>query len=441
MATAPMLDDYGVESASIERRRKLADMMLQGGLSPLEQPGTPAGGFTPHISPVQGLAKMLQAYVGAKGNQQANEQQRALGYRMRDQAGQQLSDFQAAQAPTPGAPAVPAQNFAPGDDAASAGAMVPGTPEGAPTPPSRQAQLAAALKLASGGNPLTAPMGSKLAEELLKPASADALLRQAGEDRRFAGVSGNTVATQAGQDRRFAGVSGNTQAGLDQAAGWGQPFEQNGALVQTNANTGQTRQVVARPPQTHVTNNNPAPVTPVTIQDPNNPNGTIIIDGRTKAVLGQGPKLTDAGKLENKRQFNMQGIGATIQEAENLLGGTGENAPTGSGLGNLVDKAGGFVGMSPRGAVPAAQLRAVSGALVSKMPRMEGPQSDKDVQLYKESAGQIGDATVPVEQRVKALEKVKGLWAKYERLNPGTFEDRRQDGAGGRVVDFNSLPK
>lgn len=216
MATAPMLDDYGVESASIERRRKLADMMLQGGLSPLEQPGTPAGGFTPHISPVQGLAKMLQAYVGARGNQQADAQMRALGYRMRDQAGQQLSDFQAAQAPTPGAPAMPAQNFAPSDDAGSAGAMVPGTPEGAPTPPSRQAQLAAALKLASGGNPLTAPMGSKLAEELLKPASADALLRRQTSLETHAAPSGGDLMRDTRSRDQFGQVSGNTAATLAQ---------------------------------------------------------------------------------------------------------------------------------------------------------------------------------------------------------------------------------
>ena len=44
------------------------------------------------------------------------------------------------------------------------------------------------------------------------------------------------------------------------------------------------------------------PVTPVTIQDPNDPTGagTIVIDGRTKRVLGKGPKLTQTGTADQK---------------------------------------------------------------------------------------------------------------------------------------------
>jgi hypothetical protein len=39
------------------------------------------------------------------------------------------------------------------------------------------------------------------------------------------------------------------------------------------------------------------PVTPVTIEDPNDPNKTLIVDGRTRQVIGAGPKATDAGKV------------------------------------------------------------------------------------------------------------------------------------------------
>ena len=49
-------------------------------------------------------------------------------------------------------------------------------------------------------------------------------------------------------------------------------------------------------------------VTPVTIQDPNDPNSTIIIDGRTNKVLGKGPKLTEVGKANIKRQIASEGI-------------------------------------------------------------------------------------------------------------------------------------
>lgn len=166
-----------------------------------------------------------------------------------------------------------------------------------------------------------------------------------------------------------------------------------------------------------------APITPVTLQDPNDPTGTIVVDGRTNRVIGKGPKLTDTGKMEAKRRFNMQGIGATIQSAENILKGEGGKAlPTGSGFGTALDYAGSLIGITPEGAKEADQLRALSGALVAKMPRMEGPQSDKDVQLYREAAGRVGDSTIPVPRRIAALEKVKELWAKYERLNPDQFD-------------------
>lgn len=43
-----------------------------------------------------------------------------------------------------------------------------------------------------------------------------------------------------------------------------------------------------------------APVTPVTIQDPQNPNNTVIVDGRTGKVIGAGPKLTQTGANDYK---------------------------------------------------------------------------------------------------------------------------------------------
>ena len=47
------------------------------------------------------------------------------------------------------------------------------------------------------------------------------------------------------------------------------------------------------------------------------------------------------------------------------------------------------------------------------MPKMSGPQSDKDVLLYREMAGRIGDTTIPTAQRLKALETVEALHGKY----------------------------
>ena len=134
---------------------------------------------------------------------------------------------------------------------------------------------------------------------------------------------------------------------------------------------------------------------------------------------------SERGKMDAKREFNMGGIGEIIDSARSVLSGTAKDKQTGlpttaplptqSFVGAGVDFLGRVVGKSPSGADQAADLRALAGALVAKMPRMEGPQSDRDTQNYKEMAGQIGDSTIPISQRMAALDRVEQIWRKYER--------------------------
>lgn len=105
-----------------------------------------------------------------------------------------------------------------------------------------------------------------------------------------------------------------------------------------------------------------------------------------------------------------------IDEAEKLI-----PKATGSGIGAAADTVAGWFGTSTEGAKVGAQLKALAGNLVSKMPKMSGPQSDKDVQLYREMAGQIGDTSIPPETRLAALSTVRQLQQKYA------------DGPGGAV--------
>jgi hypothetical protein len=146
-----------------------------------------------------------------------------------------------------------------------------------------------------------------------------------------------------------------------------------------------------------------------------------------------GAKTT--GTAEAKRTFNMSGIGAALKQAEDILQGkdpaTGRPRPkpTGSTVGSIYDSAAGLVGLSPEGSKEAQSLKALGGALVAKMPRMEGPQSDRDVQLYREMAAEIGNDTVPRDRRLQALEVVKSLWQKYEHLNQDQFGQPQGGGA------------
>jgi len=99
-----------------------------------------------------------------------------------------------------------------------------------------------------------------------------------------------------------------------------------------------------------------------------------------------------------------------LKQAEDIL----KSGPTQSGLGAVADAAGRVVGVSTQGAQKAGQLEAISGWLVSNVPRMEGPQSNFDVQNYITMAGKIGDRTVPVAERAAALKEVRRLQEKYK---------------------------
>ena len=105
---------------------------------------------------------------------------------------------------------------------------------------------------------------------------------------------------------------------------------------------------------------------------------------------------------------------ATLNDAEQILK---SGKPTASGLGTARDAAGRVIGATTVAAQEAARLTAMSGWLVSNVPRMEGPQSNYDVQNYVNMAGRIGDTTVPTPERLAALREVRKLQQKYAGIN------------------------
>jgi len=97
-----------------------------------------------------------------------------------------------------------------------------------------------------------------------------------------------------------------------------------------------------------------------------------------------------------------------LGEAERLL-----PLSTGSSAGNVLDSVVGAFGYSTPGAQAIAGLQTIAGQLTSSMPRMQGPQSDKDVQLYKEMAGDLANPNLPVQTRMAALQQIRRLNEKY----------------------------
>lgn len=71
-------------------------------------------------------------------------------------------------------------------------------------------------------------------------------------------------------------------------------------------------------------------------------------------------------------------------------------------------------------------MQVLAGALVAEMPKMSGPQSDKDVELYKQMAADVANPTIPVNERLKALEMLENLNKKYAGHAGVTLPSQKQ---------------
>lgn len=104
-----------------------------------------------------------------------------------------------------------------------------------------------------------------------------------------------------------------------------------------------------------------------------------------------------------------------LSEAEKLLPGATDTI-----FGSAANRVAGAFGKTTTGASANSQLGVIAGQLVGKMPRFEGPQSDKDVQLYKEMAGDLANEYLPAERRLAALKTIRALNQKAAGVKPST---------------------
>lgn len=138
--------------------------------------------------------------------------------------------------------------------------------------------------------------------------------------------------------------------------------------------------------------------------------GPILVDkgtGAWKPVTGPGGESI-AGENKSAAQKSADQISSAITIARDLL-----PKSTGSGVGSMADSAANFFGRTLPGDAAATQLETLGGWMTSNVPRMQGPQSDKDTLLYRQMAAQVGDRTKPVALRMKALDTLEELQHKY----------------------------
>jgi len=134
-----------------------------------------------------------------------------------------------------------------------------------------------------------------------------------------------------------------------------------------------------------------------------------IMAGPGVQVQQKDSPLWKAGQMQGK-------LKASIDAARELI-----PHATNSGVGAMIDKGAGFVGAATPSAEAAGQLETIGGWMTSNVPRMEGPQSDKDTLLYRQMAAQVGDRTVPASVRLKALDTLGQLQEKYKSLNTDPY--------------------
>ena len=136
----------------------------------------------------------------------------------------------------------------------------------------------------------------------------------------------------------------------------------------------------------------------------------MLIDKGTGAIK---PAITQAGgqvqggalaEAAVKNQKNMGKLGELIQQARQVLPDA-----TASGMGAQRDSMARYFGQSTPNSQAAAKLAAIGGNMLMMMPRMEGPQSDKDVENYKLMVGKVGDPTIPVAERSAAMDALEEI--------------------------------
>ncbi len=165
------------------------------------------------------------------------------------------------------------------------------------------------------------------------------------------------------------------------------------------------------------------------------PNGSAVpINSPTGQPVVKSTTTAAQQSAKNEENTRIQRVETIIPEIRTLL-----SKATGSYLGAGTDLLANTVGISTEGAKATAQLKTLSGQMVAAMPKMSGPQSDKDVAMYKDMAGNLSDPTIPIETRLAALETIEKLNEKYKVINSGGIPATlAKPSSGGKpnAIDF-----
>lgn len=147
-----------------------------------------------------------------------------------------------------------------------------------------------------------------------------------------------------------------------------------------------------------------------TYQHVETPNGMMVFNPRTGELTAPAGQVGQP--MQTKEQIQRSNDATAVMELTDQAAPLLKQAP-GSYIGAAANQLGRVVGMDTDASKAQAQLDVLSGGLIAKMPKMSGPQSDKDVALYKSMAGNLNDPTLPASAKEAAMKTLRLLNQKY----------------------------
>jgi hypothetical protein len=401
--TGDMSPEEYAQQQALTRQQQMATLLMQQGMQQ-PQGQMVSGRFVPtsffqNLVPLANLA--ASKYIGEKADTEQAKLAAAIRQNRR-QAEQKISDFAL------GTPDIPTEMAGPyGQGVGKGGANVPmpiAIQEG------RKPDLAAALREIN-----TNPYG---AGKELKPLIYKQMMPEpTPEERRFKAA----VADGSWNVQKQGGLNSflNQMTDKDKASLRNENIRLGMAQQELAYNTG-----IGAPT---ISGNVGGVQMPVNAMPQSNmPNAAMPQTtnfATTMPALGGATPAINMGELTQKQIQGLRGEAAedfrknfknsqealpVIKEAELLLPKSSSGGIQ-AGFTFLTKQAGISTEMSKAD----AQLKILGSKLTAQVPRFEGPQSNVDVQAYREAAGAIADSTIPYADRMAALNTVKQLQSKY----------------------------
>jgi hypothetical protein len=144
-------------------------------------------------------------------------------------------------------------------------------------------------------------------------------------------------------------------------------------------------------------------------------------------------KKTETAEEVKKRladEKRVKDLGLAVSEIERAMtpGGLIDSA-TGGYLSNLFDTAAAVFSMGTDSSAALARLAPIADLALKMVPRFEGPQSNYDVQAYKDAAGNLANPNVPASTKRAAAGEIVRLFKKYK--DQFEYAGDAAGGAGG----------